>query len=159
MATGCTNSHEESTCRLAKRLGGLPLALTQVAGIMQRRQLTFEGFLGFYNDPDFPAGVHRLDGRDLYGGYGHVLLNVWSFEGLRPESVRLLEVCSLLNSDRISEAIFYSGGTVTLDTFPCTPLLLDQARSELLKCSLLKRYPEEKGELILALATAGLYVC
>jgi len=144
--TGYTNiSDEPDARRLAERLGCLPLALTQVAGILQRRKLTFDEFLELYHEPSFLTEVHKSKDRGLHSAYEHMLLNVWSFEDLKPESLSLLEVCSLLDPDHISEAIFCSGGPVTLERFPGDPVPLDIARSELLRCSLLKRYPEEKG--------------
>jgi hypothetical protein len=58
-----TNDGEVSVeaVAIAKRLGGLPLALAQMAGIINRRYLSYHEFLSMYDHEQSLKELHALD--------------------------------------------------------------------------------------------------
>ena len=138
------DDHEHAR-RIALRLGGLPLALIQVSTILQRRDMSFEEFLEYYEEPSFLADVHRTKIGGFKGDSERSLLDVWVFEHLDPAALSLLELLSLMDADRIAESIFLdSKGSPNLENFPLSPLVFEAARTKLLQASLVKRNKETK---------------
>lgn len=112
---------------------------TQMAGIMTRQHLSFTEFARAYNK--WEGQQRMLTQRPYPGlstpGYGHSVASVWALEDLRHGST-LLEVCSMMDPDGISETIFlHNLGTVELPGFPQTKPEYYQARNELLESSIL----------------------
>ncbi|KAJ4135099.1 hypothetical protein NW768_004714 [Fusarium equiseti] len=130
---------QEASLTIAKNVDGLPLAMTQMAGFIRKRQLSMREFVELYNtdarymqlrDDSTPSQQHR---------YGLTLATTWSFQGLSSTARRLLEILSFLNPDRIQEDIFQNPDKQNdvawfwdADTFV-------NARSELLNSSIIKR--------------------
>jgi NB-ARC domain len=128
---------------VAARLGGLPLALTQMAGVITRRDLSFSEFLQVYDEESSHKDLFNLhfpyasDG----SGYQHTLASVWALETLN-ESTTLLDILSLLDSDGIQERILEDprGDTsLSLAGYPMTNAAYQVARTELQTRSLITR--------------------
>src|SRR5450432_195555 len=69
--------NKQEATELASRLGGLPLAITQIASMIGRRDLTFKEFLDIYEEEE--SKMELLTYQDKYG---HTLWAVWGLEGL-----------------------------------------------------------------------------
>ena len=136
---------DEDSSEVVKILDGFPLAITQMAGVIIRRQLTFHEFADTYNEEESRIELMqlRLDQRRNRSGYEHTVASVWALESLK-HSRALLEVLSFLDPDRIQEAIFTTQPEVVeLDLFPKSNIAYQSARTELLQCSLISRHAEK----------------
>ena len=88
-------------------LGGLPLAITQMAGTIARNDLSFTEFLSMYGKESahaqlFKAQVGQLKSRTQYD---HTIASVWALDGLEDGAASLLGVLSMLDPDGIPEYI------------------------------------------------------
>lgn len=132
---------EEDGGSVVKALGGFPLALTQMAGVIVRRDLTFEEFAKTYNEEEGREELFqlRLSQGKRRSGYEHTIASVWALESLKYGRT-LLEVLSFLDPDGIPEMILTNHPeVVSQDTFPKTSISYQKARTELLQSSLISR--------------------
>jgi hypothetical protein len=110
-----TQTDEDALGTLAERVGGLPLGLRVVGGLMNQRLTTpASAFLTRYTKHtrkliaqaqrivDYDGDEKRILGEE------HILDNVWrmSFEGLDQEARTLLGIISLLSPDGIDSTLF-----------------------------------------------------
>ncbi len=127
---------------VAERLGGLPLALTQMAGVIDRRELSFSEFLQIFEEEDVRSKFFKLrvGNTKVRSKYEHTLDTVWALEKLDKSSSMLLDVLSLLDPDGISELILEpSLSVVDFKEYPQTPAAYQEARTELTRSSLIAR--------------------
>lgn len=122
-------------------LGGLPLAMTQMAGIIVRRDLTFTEFTKAYTEEEGRREMLQLNlvppGRRT--GYEDTIASVWALESLK-RGKALLEVLSFLDPDGILESILTTDlKSASLEKFPESLFAYQTARTELLQCSLITR--------------------
>lgn len=138
---------KENSNLVAKKLGGLPLALAQMASIITRRDLSFAEFLQAYDEKEgrkelFPL---REENPGHQSEYRHTLASVWPLKSLK-HGRRVLDVISMLDPDGIPEFIFTSYPmTVALPGFPKIINAYQRARTELLQCSLVTRDRSDKS--------------
>lgn len=136
---------EEDGGSVVKALGGFPLALTQMAGVIVRRDLTFDEFAKTYNEEEGREELLqlRLSQGKCHSGYEHTVASVWALESLK-HGRTLLEVISFLDPDGIQETILTTRPEiVSLGTFPKTSVSYQKARTELLQSSLIGRNAEK----------------
>jgi hypothetical protein len=145
--TGRTNDLDEHSSgdAVAKTLGGIPLAISQMAGVIARRDLSFSEFLRQYQEESARYDLFRLQIKDLNDtGYSHTIASVWALDGLKKGSV-LLEVLALLDADGIPEYILDESKTRhNLVDYPQSSLDYQEARAELLQSSLITRERKTK---------------
>lgn len=130
---------------VVEALGGFPLALTQMAGVIVRRDLSFDEFTKSYNEEEGREELLqlRLSQGKRRSGYEHTVASVWALESLK-HSRTLLEILSFLDPDGIQEIILTTQpGAVSVGTFPKTSLSFQKARTELLQSSLISRNAEK----------------
>ncbi|MCJ1357710.1 MAG: hypothetical protein MMC33_007706 [Icmadophila ericetorum] len=135
------NDSEEQRLSLlvAEKLGGMPLALTQMAGVMVRQSLSFNDFLNRYNEEETHGMLFSLSLEPNHKrmNYGYTLASVWALEELKYSS-GLLDVMAFLDPGGIPEKYLLGAvGRVHLPKFPETVTAYQDARSELLKSSLI----------------------
>ena len=140
LLTSMTGKHGDSA-GIVRLLGGLPLAMTQMAGVIIRRDLTFAEFIDTYNEEEGRRDMLQLDltlqSRRI--GYEHTVASVWALDSLK-HGRNLLEILSFLDADGIPEKILTTHPRRTsLDQFPKTLFAYQTARTELLQCSLISR--------------------
>lgn len=123
------------------RLGGLPLAITQMASIIIRRDLSYAEFVECYDE------VSRHDElfQERYDKHHkssdkETIWSVWALDSLR-HSKPLLEVISMLDPDGIWEDTLRNppDGLPLLESYPRTAVAYQKARTELLQSSLVSR--------------------
>lgn len=141
--TGRSNepSEQDSGDAAAKVLGGIPLAISQMAAFIARRDLSFSEFLKLYEADQARAGLFKLPVNDLKvdSGYDHTIASVWALESLKKGSV-LLEVISLLDADGIQEYILDENeACYLLKDYPQSSADYQDARAELSQSSLIAR--------------------
>jgi hypothetical protein len=130
---------QESVTNVSSRLGGLPLALTQMASIIVTKKLSFRQFLDSYNERESQRELlqfqtHQTDLKSL--SHEHTVASVWAFENLK-YGRKLLNVISMLDPDSIPERLLTSAiGEIDLPGYPTTMEEYDHAKGELFACSL-----------------------
>lgn len=126
---------QELSSSVADILGGLPLALTQMAGVMNKLSLSFDDFIKRYEERESHKELFSEPSK-RHATYKFNLATVWALEELE-HSRGLLDVMSLLHPDGISNS--YLEGSVDiseLQDYPKTVRAYQDARSELLRSSL-----------------------
>lgn len=133
---------KDSGQAIVEVLGGLPLAITQMAGVIARNELSFTEFLEMYGQESahaqlFKQQVGQLKSRTQYE---HTIASVWALDGLNDGAASLLGILSLLDPDGIPEYILEPGGsTFRWEGYPHDMMGYQEARTELLKSSLITR--------------------
>lgn len=126
---------------IAEKLSNLPLAISRVAGAIQRQNLSLAEFLEFYKKGAFRAQIYQSE-------YGRMQMPIWSafaFNHLSPKAASLLDTICFLDPDTIAEGMFTffikaaAAKDIALPGFPRTNLSYVEARTELTRCSLLRR--------------------
>jgi hypothetical protein len=110
--TGREPSQDEhvAATAIATRLGGLPLALSQMAGIIGYQNLTFAQFLTSFEQHDGSEKFlnwRSSDNERSLSNYEYNVASVWAFDRLE-EGVHLMNVVCMLDPDAIPEALFTS---------------------------------------------------
>lgn len=132
---------------ISRRLGGLPLALTQMASVIQRQELSFSEFMKSYENETEHSELHGLRYSTGGGNYSHTISSVWRLYNFNPRPRGLLRTLAFLDPDCIEEIIFEEW-SMPLPTqgFFGKPVEYRAARTELLTTSLIKRN-KEKSQL------------
>ena len=144
--TEMNNEEPDDVARqISRTLGGLPLAIVQMASVIRRQQLDLTEFLELYQDytehPDFHG--KRFDSG--IKTYPHSISTVWAFERLSSEARAFLELMSFLDPDCIQEDILTEAPTeMSVEHFPHNKKFYREARTELLQSSLVKRNAQSK---------------
>lgn len=129
----------------AERLGGLPLAISQIASVIVRRNLNFNEFVKQYDEPESHLDIFEYQqAKGWRSGYEHNLASVWALESLKHGAV-LLDTMSFLDPDGVHERILTTHPhRVALDDYPRTATVFFKARTELLQSSLIARDKREE---------------
>jgi tetratricopeptide (TPR) repeat protein len=144
--------NREASTALAIRLGGLPLAITQIAALIDRWEMTLPEFLAHFDKQISIATMAKEKHENLPDSpyYKHSLLTVWALDSLIPEASAILQVLSFLSPDSIRESLL--SATIPFTQAPASYPTLDEdfirARSDLTKTSLVRRDRGE-GKLVL----------
>lgn len=95
---------EATSEAIADQLGGVPLAIAQMAAVIHRQSLSLKEFYELYQEGSNLQGFyeHRIG---TQRGYEHSLASVWALDQLKPEALTLLNVFSFLDPDCIQEQI------------------------------------------------------
>ncbi|GME43675.1 putative tetratricopeptide repeat domain-containing protein [Neofusicoccum parvum] len=116
---------------VARKLGGLPLAVTQMAGIITRRDLSFTEFLAAYDERESQEELFdtRMENplQRRVSVYQHTLASVWALESLK-HGRALLDVLSFLDPDEIPEPILTAFLSRKTSSATDPPLLHDYPR-------------------------------
>lgn len=130
----------ETSVALSVRLGGLPLAITQIAALIERLEMTLAEFLTYFDQQTTIEKVAKMKPTMLQDHYKHSSFTVWALENLSPQALASLQVLSFLNPDSIKESLISN-------TIPCEPPMgfpttnedYIMASLDLTKSSLVKR--------------------
>jgi hypothetical protein len=139
---------KESLTNVSSRLGGLPLALTQMASIIVTKQLSFRQFLDSYNEREGQRELLQFQAGVKSPSHEHTVASVWAFENLK-HGRKLLNVLSMLDPDNIPERLLKSTiSDIDLPGYPTTIEEYEHAKGELLACSLVTGNRQE-GKLFI----------
>ncbi|KAL8939352.1 MAG: hypothetical protein Q9211_002782 [Gyalolechia sp. 1 TL-2023] len=130
----------ESCRKIVELLGGLPLAITQMGGIIRRRHLSLEEFLIYYANDAKRLHEMRVPGQNPT--YNQTVSSVWMLDALSKEATALLQVLSFLDPDRISEEILFGHAkdvNAPLPYYPKTRVAYIDSRTELIQSPLIFR--------------------
>jgi hypothetical protein len=123
------------------RLGYLPLAITQMAGVIVRRGLSFNEFLQNYDEEESHLEMfeHAVHPKARRSDYTHTLASVWALGTLKHGAI-LLDTISFLDPDGVHERILTTyPHKVALKEYPRTSTVYFKAREELLHSSLVSK--------------------
>ncbi len=137
---------EDLARRISSKLGGLPLAISQMAGIIQRQDLALSEFLTLYEDSKEHASLHKMNLQFNAQSYPHSVATVWAFEKLSTHARGLLKVMAFMDPDYIQEDILFRAATQMFSCQNITSKHYRDARTELVQPSLIKRN-KRKNEL------------
>ncbi|RWA08816.1 hypothetical protein EKO27_g6291 [Xylaria grammica] len=135
-----TPENREASVSISERLGGLPLAITQIAALIDRWEMTLPEFLRYLEKQTSIETVARTKPPILQDHYKHSLFTVWALESLVPSALATLRVLSFLNPDSIQESILLrTTPSDVLPHYPTSEELFVTARLDLTKTSLVRR--------------------
>jgi len=146
LLTNITQETDEDyvAAQIVKKLGGLPLAIVQMGGVIRRQELQLSEFMETYSDESLHADLHQQNYRLGHGSYPFAISTVWAFDGLRPESNRLLYTLAFLDPDHIQEKYLIDHASSCIEGFPATVTAFNKARNELMQGSLIKRQRDKQ---------------
>ncbi|KAJ5405719.1 hypothetical protein N7465_007003 [Penicillium sp. CMV-2018d] len=125
---------EVDTARqISDALGGIPLAISQMAGIIRRQDLTLSGFLELYLNHEEHASLYETKFDTNLVTYPHSLSTVWAFGKLKPQSQQLLELISFLDPDSIGEDLLEASVEIVFEGTPFKKSNYIEARNDLLQ--------------------------
>ncbi|KAL8992914.1 MAG: hypothetical protein Q9188_007466 [Gyalolechia gomerana] len=129
---------------LGQILGGLPLAISQIAKISFSCDLSLEEIYRLYNQPIQHPNLHSASIASNPCVYPYKLATVWKMETLSPAAKTLLDILSFLDPAQIREQLFtniyHDHGVLG---FPKDRASFRGARSELMRSSFVKWNKEE----------------
>ncbi|KAL1884476.1 hypothetical protein Plec18167_002066 [Paecilomyces lecythidis] len=139
-------STDDNTARLiSKALGGIPLAISQMAGIIRQQDLTLSEFFELYTDRKGNATIYETNFDSNLVKYPHSLSTVWAFEKLKPQARQLLELIAFLDPDVIKEDLLMEASKEQLsEGIPWRKSNYVAARTDLLQYSLIQRDKRNK---------------
>ncbi|KAI0875968.1 P-loop containing nucleoside triphosphate hydrolase protein [Hypoxylon argillaceum] len=128
------------TCiSIAERLGGLPLAIVQMAHQIRHKHLSLTKFVEYYDQDTGKFHEASIPGLTKQ----QTVASIWNIEALPLPAVALLRVLSVLDSDVTYEDVLTSGaGKVALEHYPKTKDDYVEAREALVKSSLVIKNTE-----------------
>jgi hypothetical protein len=130
---------------VGERLGGLPLAIVQMASIIIRNHMSFEDFVGTWDErqehPEYLGAESKLMAPDTYNKSPST---VWTIDSLR-HGKQLLEVMAFYDPDCIQEPILKQYSNIPLENYPTKLGDYLKARKELLQTSLARKDVSEKN--------------
>lgn len=140
---------KELAARITDRLGGIPLAISQMTGIIRRQDLTLAEFMDLYEDRKEHGSLHNTR-FELAARYPHTVSTVWALDELK-EGRRLLNLIAFFDPDTIDEellreVLMESRGLPSTTTVAAQSDSYRNWRTELLQTSLIRRI-KEKNEV------------
>ncbi|KAH8882047.1 tetratricopeptide repeat domain-containing protein [Thozetella sp. PMI_491] len=139
--TSISSDSEDRTARqISDALSGVPLAISQMAGIIRRQDLSLPEFLELYMDNEERASLYETKFDTNLITYRHSVSTVWAFEKLKPHAQQLLGLISFLDPDQIGEDLLMKASAELLsDGAQFRKSSYIEARAELLLSSLVQR--------------------
>ncbi|KAI0441439.1 tetratricopeptide repeat domain-containing protein [Xylaria telfairii] len=144
--TPISNESENDTAqKIADALGGVPLAISQMAGIIRRQDLTLSEFWELYTDHEEHASLYSTKFDTNLITYRYSLSTVWAFEKLKPQARQLLELISFLDPDAVEEDLLVvASGDMLRSGEQFKKSNYMDARADLLQSSLVQRDKQKK---------------
>ncbi|CAG8930119.1 unnamed protein product [Penicillium salamii] len=144
--TTVSNEPEDDTAqKISYALGGVPLAISQMAGIIRRQDLTLSEFFELYKDHEEHASLYETKFDTNLVTYRHSLSTVWAIGELKPQARGLLELISFFDPDVTGEDLLMGASVELLSEgakFKKSNYIA--ARTDLLQSSLIQRDKEKQ---------------
>ena len=129
---------------IADRFDRIPLAISQMAGYIRRRNLDLAEFWEICNQQSEISDLHQ----SMMGpqrDYQHTLATVWALEGLGPGANSIISISSLLDADGIQEEILITKPQdAECLALPAGKSAYHKDLAELVHSSLVRRNVEQK---------------
>ncbi|UPK93796.1 hypothetical protein LCI18_004731 [Fusarium solani-melongenae] len=144
---GADDSQKEALAKIARSLSGLPLAISQMAGVLRLFGLSYTDLWEFLQE----EGIENLYARQSGSRNAQKtqsLATYWALDCLSDPAKALLQVMCLLDPDDIPEDILIDkSGQVSLTDYPGSRGDYYSARRELFSYSLIKQNRTNKLSL------------
>ncbi|KAK3935064.1 tetratricopeptide repeat domain-protein [Diplogelasinospora grovesii] len=143
----CVTKDVDVSVKIAATLGGLPLAISQMAAVIRYQYLSFPEFYERYEDESDRRELQKFDAVAPRPEARGNIASIWALEQLGPQAACLLQLCAILDPDCIQERLFtgdLSGVEQQLENFPKTTFTYSAARADLIKRALITRNDEKK---------------
>lgn len=125
---------------ISDALGGVPLAISQMASIIRRQDLTLSEFFELYTNYEEHASLYGTKFDTSLVAYPHSLSTVFAFEKLKDQTRQLLELISFLDPDVIGEDLLIAASVEMFsDGTSFKKANFIEARTDLLQSSLIQR--------------------
>lgn len=130
----------------SSKLGGLPLAISQMAAVIRYQYLSFSDFLEQYENDEDRRELHAHDATSPRPEARGNIATIWAIEQLQAPARTVLELCAVLDPDCIQERIFTSDKSAAgvLADLPRSSFAFAQSRADLMKRSLITRNEEKR---------------
>ncbi|KAK2811685.1 hypothetical protein FQN50_002031 [Emmonsiellopsis sp. PD_5] len=139
--TAISSEPEDDTAQqISDVLGGIPLAISQMAGIIRRQDLTLSEFFELYTDHEEKTGLYKTKFDTNLVTYRHSLSTVWAVEKLELPARQLLQLIAFFDPDTIGEDLLMEASVELLSEgakFKKSNYI--NARTDLLQSSLVQR--------------------
>ena len=143
-----SDAQAEQSIAVAKRLGGLPLAISQAAAYIQSQDLTYSEFLEIC-EVESMASKFRQVKLGYNQEYPHTLSTVWALDSLDQKSKTFLNVLAFLDPDCIDEVMLKQELEMPSIQYPGASIAsYISSRKALLRCSLIRKN-KASGQLVL----------
>lgn len=148
-----THDSEQAARKLARRIQGYPLFLTQFAGMMSDGLSSFNDLLKMYNEELHHHKLHGERQEIRNSKYPHTTATVWMLDKLDAAPRMVMNVLSFLDPDHIQEEILTEGAAkIKARDYPKTWNDYFAARQALWRRSLVRtaetRSKQEKDEVL-----------
>ncbi len=105
--TSASEDEREYAMKVAKELGGLPLAINQISGFIIQHRLSLKDFLPLYE-----RNASKIDGKKILGSnYEHTLSTVWdlALNQLSGNAATLQNLLAFFDPDGVHESVLMEG--------------------------------------------------
>lgn len=126
--------------QICKKLGGWPLGISQMAGIIRHEYMSLTEFYERYEDSEERRDFQDRPERDMRGTSRGTMASMIISDFISAQARVLLEVCSMLYPDCIQERLFMEPceEMLLLQDFPRERSAYYRARAELVQLSLIR---------------------
>lgn len=95
--------HDEEIRKIADLLGGLPLAISQMAGFLVESRCPLDEFVSLYSSYENIETIHATSTAGSTTFYQHTLSTVWtmSITSLDPDATNMLDLIAFLDPDSL----------------------------------------------------------
>ncbi len=140
LTTNLEEPEDDTARKITDALGGIPLAISQMASIIRRQDLTLSEFYELYTDQEEHARLYETKFDTNLVTYRHSLSTVWAFEKLKPQARQLLELASFFDPDAVGDDLLMEAfAALQSDDLTFKKSNYIDARTELLQSSLVQR--------------------
>ncbi|KAF2116999.1 tetratricopeptide repeat domain-containing protein [Lophiotrema nucula] len=137
----------EASLEIASKLGGLPLAISQMAAIIRYQYLSLADFIERYDDDASRKHLHAFEhaGSRRKEARGNIA-SIWAVQQLDEGAMTIIQLAAILDPDCIQERIFeeFAIGVEHIQEYPANWMAYSTARAELIKRSLVRRNESSK---------------
>ena len=128
----------DTSVRISKLLGGLPIAIAQMSAIFRRKHLTSGDFEEWFREN--PKDLLDLQVGGMQTRYQHTVSTTWAVEQLTAPAFALLNVLSILDPDRMPEELLMDDvKDIEYSDYPAKKTVYFNARAELIYSSFVAR--------------------
>jgi hypothetical protein len=141
LTEGKLDVSRDDVVHLADRIQGLPVLLVAITSIMEALRLSVQEFLEYFEERHFQSDIYKLKIEDGDTIEQRSFFDILAFENFDVEALRLLEMRSLLDPNRIPEFLLTpTKGDIELpEKYPRTEETYTVARNYLERRSLSSR--------------------
>lgn len=146
LAAAAEHTESDTASRLESVFNGIPLAISQMAGIMNRGDLTLKEFWELYSDVKGRSSLYETKPDTDEVKYRHSIATVWALNRLKAPALQLLQLISFFNPDSIAEDMLLKAisHSASLDAL-VGENSYQEARAALLQSSLIYRDTQKQS--------------